>query len=206
MSNPVKKTARNVETLNNLTPKQIKAMSDAELRQVVSHMGKVANQRLKAFGDRGISSPATRAVEKKGRFGARGKTRAQLITEYKRAKSFLTSETGTIKGYKKFQKRISDAFNKHGVDIKGETLQETEETIDSLTKIYDWLKEKNPWIADSGYKYAVYDKVSNMIDAGNLSEMQIKRRMNKMLKEEYEKQQRANTEDVSDFFDIGDNE
>lgn len=206
MSNPVKKTARNVETLNNLTPKQIKAMSDAELRSVVSHMGKVANQRLKAFGDRGLSSPATRAAMKKGRFGAKGKSRAQLIAEYKREKSFLTSETGTIRGYKKFQGKVKKAFEKAGVDIGGETQQETEEKIDKLTSIYDWLKERNPWIADSGYKYTVHEKVSNMIDAGNLSERQIKRRMNKMLKEEYEKQQRASAEDVSDFFDIGENE
>lgn len=206
MTNPVNKTANSIETLNNLTPKQIKAMSDKELMKTVSHMGKVANQRLKAFGDRGLSSPATRAALKKGRFGAKGKNRAQLLTEYKRAKSFLTSETGTIRGYKGFQKKIAKAYENAGVDVEGETPEETEQTIDSLTKIYDWLKDKNPWIADSGYKYEVQAKVSNMLDQGNLSETQIKRRMNKLLKEEYEKQQRAAAEDVSDFFDIGENE
>lgn len=195
-------SGKSVNDLINLSATQIKNLNRRELSQVVSRLSSAANKRLKRFEKAGIETPATRAAMKTGKFSVKGKDLKQLRTEYKRVKGFLTSETGTRKGYNSFLKRLKRSFGEAGVKIGGETPEEIEQFIDEETRIYDWLAERNPFISEAPYRYFVQQKLSSYIDAGNLSETAIKRRMNKYVKQAYEEQQKENSVDVSDWFDI----
>lgn len=195
-------SGKSVDELVNLSATQIKNLNRRELSQVVSRLSSAANKRLKRFEKSGIETPATREAMKKGKFSVAGKDIKQLRTEYKRVKGFLTSETGTRKGYRGFLKRIQHSFAEAGVKIGGETPEEIESFLDEETKIYDWLAERNPFISEAPYRYFVQQKLSEYIDAGNLSELAIKRRMNKYVKQTYEEQQREQYVDVSNWFDI----
>lgn len=195
-------SGKSVNDLINLSATQIKNLNRRELSQVVSRLSSAANKRLKRFEKAGIETPATRAAMKTGKFSVKGKDLKQLRTEYKRVKGFLTSETGTRKGYNSFLKRLKRSFGEAGVTIGGETPEEIEQFIDEETRIYDWVAERNPFISEAPYRYFVQQKLSSYIDAGNLSETAIKRRMNKYVKQAYEEQQKENSVDVSDWFDI----
>lgn len=197
-----KVSGKSVNDLVNLSATQIKNLNRRELSQVVSRLSSAANKRLKRFEKAGIETPATRAVMKTGKFSVKGKDLKQLRTEYKRVKGFLTNETGTRKGYNSFLKRLKHSFAEAGVNIGGETPEEIEQFLDEETRIYDWLAERNPFISEAPYRYFVQQKLSSYIDAGNLSERAIKRRMNKYVKQAYEEQQREQSVDVSDWFDI----
>lgn len=200
--NNYKVSGKSVKDLVNLSATDIKNMNRQELSQVVSRLSSAANKRLKRFEKAGIETPATRQAMKKGKFSVKGKDIKQLRTEYKRVKGFLNSETGTRKGYLGFLKRIRHSFAEAGVKIGGETPEEIERFLDEETKIYDWLAERNPFISEAPYRYFVQQKLSSYIDVGNLSELDIKRRMNKYVRETYEEQQREQSVDVSDWFDI----
>lgn len=195
-------SGKSVDELVNLSATQIKNLNRRELSQVVSRLSSAANKRLKRFEKSGIETPATRAAMKKGKFSVRNKNLKQLRTEYKRVKGFLTSETGTRKGYDKFLNRLKHAFEGAGVNIGGKTPEEIESFLNELVSIYDWLEERNPFISEAPYRYFVQQKLAEYIDEGNLSELAIKRRMNKFVKQTYEEQQREQSVDVSDWFDI----
>lgn len=195
-------SGKSVSDLVNLSATQIKNLNRRELSIVVSRLSSAANKRLKRFEKAGIETPATRAVMKKGKFSVKGKDLKQLRTEYKRVKGFLTSETGTRKGYNNFLQRLKNAFASAGVQIGGGTPEEIETFLDKETRIYDWLADRNPFISEAPYRYFVQQKLSSYIDAGNLSELAIKKRMNKFIKQAYEEQQRAQSVDVSDWFEI----
>lgn len=161
------------------------------MRNVVSRMSKAANQRLDRIKRKGISTPATRQVEKSGgRFRAKGKDLDELRSEYKRVKSFLKSETSTISGYMKFAKRFEEKLNKikeksrkrqgkpprEGQETplpmpepeQEEQKQETEkdasqyfENYDKSFRIVERLKELNPWISEN---HSIESQVVAMVD------------------------------------------
>ena len=91
----------------------------------------------------------------------------------------------------------------NGFCMMGRTWQDF---IQKVTKIYDWLKERNPIIEESGYKYEALQKISEYVSQGNLSESAIKRRMSKWIKKTYEEEQRKRIIDTSNFFDVTEDE
>lgn len=191
---------KSVDDLVNLTATQLRDMNRSQLAKVVSRLGSAGNKRLVRFAKAGITTPATRHAEKKGKFSVKGKDIAQLRTEYKRVKGFLTSETSTRKGYSNYIKRVKRGLKNAGVEFND---SETEDTaLNQMLEIYDYLKERNPWIEDNRYKYETQRKITESLEDGQ-SVRSIKRKLNKWLKEEYEKEQRESNQDVSDFFDIG---
>ncbi len=110
--------------LLNLDPDAINRMSRKELAKVVSQMAATANKRLQRLSETDIGqlSPAYTRTQsrayttaKGGRFGTKGKTLNQLRNEYKAAKSFLESKTGSVKGWEatreKTYERIGGGFN-----------------------------------------------------------------------------------------------
>lgn len=191
---------KSVDDLVNLTATQLRDMNRSQLAKVVSRLASVGNKRLVRFSKAGITTPATRHAEKKGKFSVKGKDIAQLRTEYKRVKGFLTSETSTRKGYAKYIKRVKRGLKNAGVEFNESDTDDT--TLNQMLEIYDYLKERNPWIEDNRYKYETQRKITESLEDGQ-SVRSIKRKLNKWLKEEYEKEQREAEQDVSDFFDIG---
>lgn len=197
-----------VNQLLNIGATELKGYDRDNLARIVTKLNSAANKRLTRLEKEGYNTPAMRKnhVDKGERFSANNKNLKQLRAEYIHVSSFLKDKTSTIKGYKKFLQKLKKKFNENGVNIGGDTEKEIQDFIDQETKIYDWLKERNPFIEESGYKYEAMLRVSEMVEQKNLSERAIKRRMNQWAKKVYKEEQRKNSIDTSDFIDITEDE
>ena len=195
-----------IDKLTNLSATQIKQYDRKNLAKIVTKLSSAANKRVNQLEEHGYNTPALRKASKGGRFGTKGKNLKQLRSEYKRVSSFLKSETSTVRGYNSFLNRLSKKFKEKGVKVGGGSTEEMQDFIDKETRIYDWLKDQNPLIEDSIYKYSVMPKLSEYINQGNLSESAIKKRMQKYINDEYKKIQESRNIDTSQFFDITEDE
>ncbi len=153
-------------------------MTEPELRSVVRQLNRIANQRLRRAVAKGISTPATAAAQRGGgTFTTRNKNLNELRAEYRRVANFLTSRTSTIKGFNQVKKETAETLKKSGVDIDPNDLDET-------MRIYEQLKEQNPWIQSKGYKYAVFQEIDAIDDDLDIEEKILK--MQDQLNEMYE--------------------
>ena len=200
-------TGKSVKELAHMSASEVKSYDRSNLAKIVTKLNSAANKRLKRLEQSGYSTPAMRSakVGKGKKFSVAGKSLKQLRAEYIRVSNFLKADTSTKKGYKTFLGNIKKSFENRGVKIQGGP-KETQDFIDKETRIIDWLKEHNPLIYESGYKYEAITKINDYVSNGNLSESAIKRRLNKWLKKTYEEQQRNSSIDTSNFFDITEDE
>ena len=201
-------TGKSVNDLLHLSATQIKGYDRQNLARIVTKLDSAANKRLVRLEKAGYNTPAMRAakVDKDERFSVAGKNLKELRAAYIRVSNFLKSDTSTKKGYKSFLKKMKKSFADKGVKIGGGTDKEAQDFIQKETKIFDWLKERNPIIEESGYKYAAMKMISEYVNEDNLSESAIKRRMTKWIKKTYEEEQRRKYIDTSNFFDITEDE
>lgn len=201
-------TGKSVNQLVHLSATQIKGYDRQNLARIVTKLNSAANKRVTRLEKAGYNTPAMRAakVDKGRRFSVAGKNLKQLRAEYIRVSGFLKADTSTKKGYKSFLKKIQKSFSDKGVEIGGRGGTGIQDFIQKETKIYDWLKEKNPIIEESGYKYEAMKMISEYVSQDNLSESSIKRRMAKWVKEVYEDEQRKRNIDTSNFFDVTEDE
>lgn len=102
-----------VQEVLSLSSSEIAKLNRKELARVTKVLTDAANKRLKrletAFGD--ASRAYQRAQESGGRFSTGGKNQGQLQSEFKRARSFLTSKSSTVSGYRKERKSMLDRLN-----------------------------------------------------------------------------------------------
>ena len=201
-------TGKSVKDLIHLSATQIKGYDRQNLARIVTKLDSAANKRLVRLEKAGYNTPAMRAakVDKGERFSVAGKNLKELRAAYIRVSNFLKSDTSTKKGYKSFLKKMQKAFADKGVKIGGRTDKDAQDFIQKETKIYDWLKERNPIIEESGYKYEAMKMISEYVNQDNLSESAIKKRMTKWIKKTYEEEQRRKYIDTSNFFDITEDE
>lgn len=197
-----------VSQLLNIGATELKGYDRDNLSRIVTKLNSAANKRLVRLEKEGYNTPAMRKnhVDKGERFSVKDKNLKQLRAEYIHVSSFLKDNTSTVKGYKSFLQNLKNKFNDNGIKIGGGTAKEVQDFIDQETKIYDWLKERNPLIEESGYKYEAMLRISEMVEQKNLSERAIKRRMNQWVKKVYKEEQRKNSIDTSDFIDITEDE
>lgn len=109
----------------------IMRMSADEARQLARDFGYKANARYTRLKKAGITTPATEGYERAGgRITTRGATRNELIADIFQARSFLTSQTSTKVGYRKFkqsaQQRIRESAREMGYDLEDEDLSEAQ--------------------------------------------------------------------------------
>lgn len=201
-------TGKSVNQLVHLSATQIKGYDRQNLARIVTKLNSAANKRVTRLEKAGYNTPAMRAakVDKGQRFSVAGKNLKQLRAEYIRVSGFLKADTSTKKGYKGFLNKIQKAFSDKGVKIGGRGGTDTQDFIQKETKIFDWLKERNPTIEESGFKYEAMKMISEYVSQENLSESAIKRRMAKWVKEVYEEEQRKRNIDTSNFFDVTEDE
>lgn len=201
-------TGISVKQLVHLSATQIKGYDRQNLARIVTKLDSAANKRLVRLEKAGYNTPAMRAakVDKGERFSVAGKNLKELRASYIRVSNFLKSDTSTKKGYKSFLKKMQKAFADKGVKIGGGTDKDAQDFIQKETKIYDWLKERNPIIEESGYKYETMKIISEYVNQDNLSESAIKKRMTKWIKKTYEEEQKRKYIDTSNFFDITEDE
>ena len=87
-------------------------LNESELRKLTSRLVSAGNKRIRRLKKHNINSPAMQQLGKETTFSTKlPKTTSKqqrvnkLRSEFARARSFLTSETSTIGGYKSFVKR-----------------------------------------------------------------------------------------------------
>ena len=200
-------TGKSVKDLLHLSASEIKKYDRDNMARIVTKLNSAANKRLKRLKQEGFNTPAMRTakVDNGQKFSVAGKNLKQLRAEYIRVSNFLKSATSTKKGYKKFLHHMKKSLSDNGVEIQGGEI-DTQNFIDKETRIVDWLKERNPLVYEKDYRYEVITKINEYINQGNLSERAIKIRLNKWLKKTYEQQQRNSSIDISNFFDITEDE
>lgn len=170
MARKFKVEGKSIKQLMRLRPSTISKMDAATLGKVVTRLSSAANKRARRIVAKGISTPATRQMERSGgKFSSKGKDINELRTEYKRVKSFLKSETSTIKGYTKFaerfEKKLQKVKNKEKRKRKSERL-----TAPSETPPTENGEEYTEQIEEEGEEdeavqfYDKYDKVFRAVD------------------------------------------
>ena len=146
------------EKLMDIGIEDFNRLKEPELRQVVRQLNRTANQRLRRAEARGMETPATAAVKRSGgTFTTRGKNLNQLRAEFRRVTDFLQSKTSTYKGFQQVKKETAASLEKQGVEIDPAKLDET-------MRVYERLKESNPWIQARGFKYATFQEIDKMPD------------------------------------------
>ena len=144
-----------MKNLLNLTAAQINKMNRKELANVVTSLGKTANQRLTRIEQANINTPQyQKAMREGGRFKARNKSLNQLRNEYVRVKEFLNSKTSSLRGYR-------------------QTKREFEKRMDSDVKLTDkqyerfWKFERKTRAISGGFNYVDRMKVAYQVFTEN---------------------------------------
>lgn len=129
------KSAKSYKDFLDLTPKQVTKLKTDELRAVVARLNKIEKKRVSNLEKHGLNSAALRGLTDTGGVTKAGRdlNRQELLHEYKRAKAFLTSDTGTVKGAREFVKGVSE--------FAGANREMTPEEINRLYSILDKYKE-----------------------------------------------------------------
>ena len=185
-----------VKDIINMDIGQFNALSLSNLRKVVGRLVSAVNKRLRRFNKAGISTPATRALEKSGGvLSTKDKDMQQLRNEFARARNFLNMETSTQAGFKNVQKRTVETLKERGVDIK-------KSELDELFEVWNDLTELDPTVEDSKYKYQLMQDIANMPDDMDVDDKILKAK--ELRTELYEKEQGREVElyGVSGFFEV----
>lgn len=129
------KAAPSYKDYLDLTPRQVSKLKTEELRTMMARINKVEKKRVKNLEKYGYNSAALRGLQDSGGTtkASRDMSRQELLHEYARAKAFLTSETGTVKGAKQFVQGVSV--------MAGADRELTSDEISRLYSILDKYKE-----------------------------------------------------------------
>ena len=152
-----------ISYLQNLSNRQLTNLTRNELAKVVSKLASAANKRTKRLIQSEVPSPALigRVERGKVKFSVKGKNVDELKKEYLEVKSYLSSETSTVKGARKVMNTVIDTLkNKKGIEI-------TENQYKDFFKIYERVKEADPYISSQQMKYKVFEAISNKMDYAN---------------------------------------
>ena len=172
------------ETLD-LPLSRIMSMSKNELRIEVQRLSMESNKRLAYFKKRGISTPATAYIKKHGgKFTSKNKDLTQLREEFQRAKGFLESETGNIKGYREWETRVANTLMENtGIDYNSLTELQKRKFWNAYAKLEE-LDQANIYGANyRGSVKQIYKQVK-----GGATYDQLEAFVNDLHKTLYEKQ------------------
>ena len=120
-----------VSEIRDLSLTKIMSMSREELASATRVLVRESNKRLTNMRKRGLTTPATAYIKKHGgKFSlktrrGREKNVAELREEFQRAKGFLESETSTVRGFRAWEKKVSETLKANaGIDYN--SLNETQ--------------------------------------------------------------------------------
>ena len=187
-----------VKNILNIGIDAFNKLKTSAMRLVVGRLVSAGNKRLRAFERAGESSPATRHVYNSGGvFSTKGKDLNELRAEYVRAKNFLESKTGTLKGWRQVKKETIQGLKKQGVEM-------TESQFNDVWKAYEELKELSPEVANRGLKYSVLKEVADMVSDKDKSADEIAFAIHDNLSQIYEERVGLDNgvDGVSGFFEI----
>ena len=192
-------SGKSVTDILNMDIRDFNKLGLSDLRKVVGRLVSAVNKRIRRFMNAGISTPATRALEKSGgMLSTKGKDLNQLRTEYARGRDFLNMETSSRKGFEEVQKKTVETLKDRGVDV-------TTDELDDIFEVYGRLKEIDPSVGvilSSSQVIGEIAKLDNKQDVQTRI-MQAKERYNELYEENQEQYGRDVTlYGVSGFFEI----
>lgn len=153
-----------IQDIQDMDWKQISRLTMSELKQLSSRLNSAANKRLRRLEASGQSewSPAYTHIKKSGGdFSVKGKeTKSEIKAEIMRASDFLSAQTSTAAGTKKYRRNVEDIFKKkkkppkQGKDVEsqeGDDILDEDVDIEDMTEMQrkklfralDRLRERN---------------------------------------------------------------
>lgn len=188
-----------VTDILNMDIRDFNKLGLSDLRKVVGRLVSAVNKRIRRFMNAGISTPATRALEKSGgMLSTKGKDLNQLRTEYARGRDFLNMETSSRKGFEEVQKKTVETLKDRGVDV-------TTDELDDIFEVYGRLKEIDPSVGVILSSSQVIGEIAKLDNTQDVQTriMQAKERYNELYEENQEQYGRDVTlYGVSGFFEI----
>lgn len=192
-------SGKSVTDILNMDIRDFNKLGLSDLRKVVGRLVSAVNKRIRRFTKSGISTPATRALEKSGgMLSTKGKDLNQLRTEYARGRDFLNMETSSRKGFQEVQNKTVETLKTRGVDV-------TTDELDDIFEVYGRLKEIDPSVTYMSWKYELLTDIAQMDNTQDVQTriMQAKERYNELYEEHQEQFGRDVTlYGVSGFFEI----
>jgi len=183
-------------------------LTESELRHLTSRLVSAGNKRIRRLKAKDINSPALQGLGKEMAFSTKlpkGTSRQQRVNklraEFSRARSFLTSETSTVSGYKAFAERTKDRIaSELGMDSKtlGEKLD--------LNRLFDILhkaQEKGIISSYRGSQGSVQARAiiaDFLIEDPNMDEEELMARLEREADRMYE--ERELIDDETEDFDL----
>lgn len=186
----------------NYTTRQLLSMTRSEIAKVVSKLASAANKRLKRIEQAGLKeySSAYRYIQSSGgKFSVKGKSKEELILEYKRVKGYLSPErrTSTVAGTRKAkeenEKKVAERL---GVVFKNK--KESKDFWQAYNKYAD------------SHRINVYNQgsdtiqrlIAQRVDQGkSLNATSVTKMINKYIEAEREEISRIEREEFTELFD-----
>lgn len=133
------------------------------LKKEVQQLGKLVNSRLRSLKQANLETPASSYMrEHGGNITVKNKGINELRAEFKRAKDFLDTKTGTVSGAREWQRKsLSRIEEQYGFSL-------SIENFDLLWKTYEKAKVYDSSLTAKEYKYEILEVINNLIiEKGN---------------------------------------
>jgi len=183
-------------------------LTESELRHLTSRLVSAGNKRIRRLKAKDINSPALQGLGREMAFSTKlpkGTSRQQRVNrlraEFSRARSFLTSETSTVSGYKAFAERTKERIaSELGMDARtlGERLD--------LNRLFDILhkaQEKGIISSYRGSQGSIQARAiiaDFLVEDPNMDEEELMARLEREADRMYE--ERELIDDETDDFDL----
>lgn len=166
-------TGLSVKDVMSMTESQLLSYTPTQQREIVSRLASATNKRIRGLEKKGFETPALLRIQRSGgNISVKGKTGADLINEFNRAKRFMTSPSSTVTGWKKVVKRIEK-------DVKDNLMIDTESQLPNIEKgmtanqiisnafaLFDVLSESNPDLVATRDRYKLTRQIAEMLESG----------------------------------------
>ena len=192
-------SGKSISDILNMDIRDFNKLGLSDLRKVIGRLVSAVNKRVRRFMKSGISTPATRSLEKSGgMLSTKDKDLNQLRTEFARGRNFLEMETSSRKGYEEVQKKTIQTLQERGIDL-------TTDELDDVLEVYGRLKDIDPSVSvtmDSSQMIGEIAKLDNTQDVQTRI-MQAKERYNELYEENQQQYGKEVTlYGVSGFFEL----
>lgn len=185
-----------LQSLTNLSERELSTISHKELSKLVSRLSQVANKRINRLSKSDVFSSAYEGFRRRGegKFTTKNKTDFDLKKEFIRVKDFLSKETSTVHGAQAVRREVVQKLRKeHNIKI-------TNKQYNDFFKVYERLKEVDSSVSNKLMKYNVFEEISNVLDGASVEDAVDK--MRNRLTEIYQQSVGDTESDISEFFRI----
>lgn len=177
-------------------------MTRNELSKVVSKLASAANKRLKRIEVAGLEeySSAYRYVKSSGgKFSVRGKSKEELMLEYKRVKGYLSPErrTSTVADTRRVKKENElKVANRLGIEFKSEN------DAKEFWKVYNKYADAHKSDVYNHGSNTIQRLIAQRVEQGKtLNASAVTKMINKYIEAEREEMRRIEREEFNEIFD-----